>query len=167
MNFESLTEKQTLQLVSLSEEFQPVFSAEGVAFLDYIMAARRCCDKSCSIHLRTFEERFRTMKVEFERISGRYYFIPSAAVGGRPLTKEQREKVVRTIARVRVPAFGGIEQREYSPVEKVLFVRIVRACRDYLRAEDPKRGLYRADGIRRNADCRLFQEISSIYHALR
>lgn len=56
------------------------------------------------------------------------------------------------VPRVQIPCLGGAQP---SPAEKVLFIRIVRACRDYLRARMSK-----------EAEAILFQRLNLIFDAM-
>lgn len=70
----------------------------------------------------------------------------------KPLNPKQITMLCKYVPRVQIPCLGGAQP---SPLEKVLFIRIVRACRDYLRARMSK-----------EAEAILFQRLNLIFDAM-
>ena len=57
---------------------------------------------------------------------------------------------------LKMPSIGFNDMRTYRPIEKVLFVKIVRACRDYMRAKMSK-----------DAEAVFFERLNIVYDAMR
>lgn len=72
----------------------------------------------------------------------------------KPLNGIQFHYINNYVPRVRIPIFDVMEG--YRPVEKVLFLKIVRACRDFMRAKMSK-----------NAEQDFLQRLSVVYYAIR
>jgi len=155
---EPLSSKQYCQLLSLCKEFQPYTKVDEVVFLDVVFAARQFCDR----RVRTYyysspkQERFDKLLIEelIAEIKKKYYF-NGIIYSGRISQPEKYNKIYKTRVYpiVRVPDFGII--RKYEPREKELFMKIVRACRDFMRAKMSK-----------DAEPVFFEKLSIVYDAM-
>jgi len=57
------------------------------------------------------------------------------------------------IPRVKIPIFNPLDG--YRPVEKVLFIKVIRACRDFMRAKMSK-----------DAQQAFYEKLNVVYNAL-
>lgn len=152
---ERLTSKQEAQLMHLCEEFQPYLPFNEIVFMELVTAAREYCDSSLYPFLYDKGERFRELfNRNALRIKSKYYsFGFTASNKPQPLNPKQITMLYRYVPRVQIPCLGSAQP---SPTEKVLFIKIVRACRDYLRARMSK-----------EAETILFQRLSLIFDAMK
>lgn len=156
MRTERLTSKQEAQLMHLCEEFQPYLPFNEIVFMELVTAAREYCDSSLYPFLHNKSKRFQELFINrnVSRIKSKYYsFGFTASNKPKPLNTKQITMLYRYVPRVQIPCLGGAQP---SPVEKVLFIKIVRACRDYLRARMSK-----------EAETILFQRLSLIFDAMK
>lgn len=152
--YERLSIKQHCQLVALCREFQPHMPFEDVVFLELITAARRFCDPTYFIFIYDLQMRFeKVLKSTVEIIKAKYYFNGFKS-NKRSLNGIQFYYINNYVPRVRIPIFEVME--DYRPVEKVLFLKIVRACRDFMRAQMSK-----------DAEQDFLQRLSVVYYAMR
>jgi len=119
---EDLSNKQSGLLLSLCEEFQPHSPFDEVAFLEMVTAARSFCDGSASID------------DKITRIKNKYYFNGLRSSKKR-LTSEQYYMVRKYVPMVKLASYSLFK---YKPAEKELFMKIVRICRDFMRAKMSK-----------------------------
>lgn len=156
MRTERLTSKQEAQLMHLCEEFQPYLPFNEIVFMELVTAAREYCDSSLYPFLYDKGERFRELFINRNalRIKSKYYsFGFTASNKHKPLSPEQITMLYKYVPRVQIPCLGGAQP---SPAEKVLFIKIVRACRDYLRSRMSK-----------EAETILFQRLNLIFDAMK
>lgn len=152
--YETLSIKQSCQLIALCREFQPHVPFEDVVFLELITAARRFCDPGSFIFIDDLQNRFeKILKPTVEIIKAKYYFNGFKS-NKKPLNGIQFHYINNYVPRVRIPIFDVMEG--YRPVEKVLFLKIVRACRDFMRAKMSK-----------DAEQDFLQRLSVVYYAIR
>lgn len=152
--YERLSIKQLCHLVALCREFQPHMPFEDVVFLELITAARRFCDPGYFIFINGPQNRFeKVLKPTVEIIKAKYYFNGFKS-NKRSLNGTQFYYINNYVPRVRIPIFEVME--DYRPVEKVLFLKIVRACRDFMRAQMSK-----------DAEQDFLQRLSVVYYAMR
>lgn len=139
----------------LCEEFQPYLPFNEIVFMELVTAAREYCDSSLYPFLYDKGERFRELfNRNALRIKSKYYsFGFTASNKPQPLNPKQITMLYRYVPRVQIPCLGSAQP---SPTEKVLFIKIVRACRDYLRARMSK-----------EAETILFQRLSLIFDAMK
>ena len=155
MRTERLTSKQEAQLMRLCEEFQPYLPFNEIVFMELVTAAREYCDSSLYPFLQDKSKRFQELFINrnVSRIKSKYYsFGFTAPNQPRPLSPKQITMLYKYVPRVRIPCLGGAQP---SPAEKVLFIKIVRACRDYLR--------YR---MSKEAETIIFQRLNLIFDAM-
>lgn len=155
--FESLSYKQYLQLVDLCKEFQPYLPFDEVVFLELVTVARIYCDKNMfPFRGNTKEERFQKILTDdyLKRIKGKYYF-NGIKTNKNELSIQHLTKIRRYVPRVKMPSFGYNDPRNYRPIEKILFVKIVRACRDFMRARMSKK-----------AEQAFFDKLSVVFDAM-
>lgn len=153
---ERLTSKQEAQLMRLCEEFQPYLPFHEIVFMELVTAAREYCDSSLYPFLYDKGKRFQELFINRNalRIKSKYYsFGFTASKKPKPLSPKQITLLYRYVPRVQIPCLGSAQP---SPTEKVLFIKIVRACRDYLRARMSK-----------EAETILFQRLSLIFDAMK
>lgn len=157
MDFQMLDFKQKMQLIQLCREFQPHLPFNEVVFMELVTAAREYCDCSRFPFYSDKEKRFKELFIGdmVEKIKGKYYFY-GIKTNGKSLTKEQYLYLHNYIPRIKMPSFGYNDPRNYRPIEKILFVKIVRACRDYMRAK-----------MNKDAEAELFTKLNTVYDAMR
>ena len=151
-----LTTKQEAQLVRLCEEFQPYLPFDEIVFMELVTAAREYCDSSLYPFLCDKGKRFQELFINRNalRIKSKYYsFGFTASNKPKHLSPKQITILYRYVPCVRIPCLCSVQP---SPLEKVLFIRIVRACRDYLRAKMSK-----------EAETILFQRLNLVFDAMR
>ena len=155
-NIEPLDGKQRNQLLKLSTEFQPHAKVEGVAFIEVINAARAFCDRSYYPFYREKKDRYNRLFIEklIAPIKGKYYF-NEIKYRGTGLSEGQYAKVrnMSNAPKVRLPEFGCAYLR-HDASERELFMKIVRACRDYMRAKMSK-----------EAEQELYEKLSVVWQA--
>lgn len=152
--YETLSIKQSCQLIALCREFQPHMPFDDVVFLELITVARRFCDPGYFIFIDDLQNRFeKVLKPTVEIIKAKYYFNGFKS-NKRSLNGIQFYYINNYVPRVRIPIFDVMEY--YRPVEKVLFLKIVRACRDFMRAKMSK-----------DAEQDFLQRLSVVYYAMR
>lgn len=154
---ERLTVKQEVQLIRLCKEFQPYLPFDEIVFMELVSAAREYCDCSAFPFFSDKDRRFQELFIEknVSKIKSKYYFCGFKSPN-KPLTQRQIHMLNRYIPRVKVPKFGFNDMRTYRPVEKVLFIKIVRACRDYMRAKMSKK-----------AEPAFFEKLNIVYDAMK
>lgn len=157
MEYERLTVKQEVQLIRLCEEFQPYLPFDEIVFMELVSAAREYCDGSVFSFFSDKNRRFQELFIgkNVSKIKGKYYFCGFKSPN-KPLTTKQLIMLNRYIPRVKVPSFGFNDMRTYRPIEKVLFIKIVRACRDYMRAKMSK-----------EAEEVFFEKLNIVYDAMK
>lgn len=134
-SYEELSVKQWVQLLNLCREFQPYTHFEDVVFLEVITAAREYCSFGRCL-FRKDDERFDDLLMgKLKQIKAKYYF-NGIKPNKSELTNRQINYMNKYIPRVIIPFFEPLEG--YRPVEKVLFLKIVRACRDFMMAKMSK-----------------------------
>ena len=152
--YEALSIKQSCQLIALCREFQPHVPFDDVVFLELIAVARRFCDPGYFIFIDDLQNRFeKVLKPTVEIIKAKYYFNGFKS-NKKPLNGIQFYYINNYVPRVRILIFDVMEG--YRPVEKVLFLKIVRACRDFMRAKMSK-----------DAEQDFLQRLSVVYYAMR
>ena len=138
---EELYNKQHEQLRRLCEEFQPYTEEYEVVFLEVIRAAREYCDSRRYPFMNDRDER-KDKEIRFdklligimiEEIRSRYYFN-----GIKFANRELRKKHYEEIRKVAKCPTAGIGVDKYRPAELQLFMKEVRACRDFMRAKMSK-----------------------------
>lgn len=152
-SYEDLSVKQRIQLRELCKEFQPYTHFEDVVFLEVVTAAREYCDGG-SYPMWTGYERFEGLLIKnLNKIKAKYYF-NGIKSNTNKLTDRQLSYIsCKYIPRVKIPFFEPLEG--YRPVEKVLFVKVVRACRDFMRAKMSK-----------DAEQVFYEKLSVVYDAM-
>ena len=156
MKYEKLTSKQEKQLTRLCEEFQPLLPFDKIVFMELVMAAREYCDGSVYPFFDDKNKRFQELLIGYKvaEIKRKYYFF-GATASGKPLTIEQFAELNRYVPRVKISLFERNDMRNYRPIEKVLFIKIVRACRDYMRAN-----------MSEEAEAVFFEKLNTVYDAM-
>jgi len=152
-SYDELSVKQWVQLMRLCKEFQPIQPFEEIVFLEIIRAAREFCSYGMYPFYTEAKERFETILMK--NINGlkiKYYFC-GIKTNTHNLSNKQFNVLNIYIPRVKIPTFDALEG--YRPIEKVLFLKIVRACRDFMRAKMSK-----------DAEQSLFEKLSIIYNAM-
>ena len=144
--------KQKCQLVSLCDEFQPYTNVSEVVFLEVIKAAASFCSSSYYPFFTDKDKRFNELLINkfMAKIKSKYYF-NGLKYAKRPLTNKQYALVLK---KCNVPIIR-IDPKGQSHVQKELFVKIVRACRDYMRAKMSKQ-----------AEQNLFERLCVVLDAL-
>lgn len=157
MEYERLTVKQEIQLIRLCKEFQPYLPFDEIVFMELVSAAREYCDSSVFPFINDKDKRFQELFIgkNVSKIKSKYYFCGFKS-SNKPLTTEQLIMLNRYIPRVKVPNFGFNNMRTYKPIEKVLFIKIVRACRDYMRAK-----------MNKDAETAFFGKLNIVYDAMK
>ena len=153
---ERLTTKQEAQLMRLCEEFQPYLPFNEIVFMELVTAAREYCDSSLYPFLHDKSKRFQELFINrnVSRIKSKYYsFGFTAPNKPKHLSPKQITILYRYVPCVRIPCLCSVQP---NPLEKVLFIRIVRACRDYLRSRMSK-----------EAESILFQRLNLIFDAMK
>lgn len=152
-SYEDLFAKQRIQLVRLCEEFQPYMPFEDVVFLEVVAAAREFCDHGSYPFCIRYGRFERLLMKKLNKIKAKYY-INGIKPNNRQLTNRQFIYIHhKYIPRVRITFFEPLEG--YRPVEKILFMKIVRACRDFMRAKMSK-----------EAEPAFFEKLNVIYDAM-
>lgn len=155
MEYERLTVKQEVQLIRLCKEFQPYLPFDEIVFMEIVSVAREYCDGNVFPFLGDKGKRFQeVVGKNMSKIKSKYYFCGFKSPN-KPLTTKQLIMLNRYIPRVKVPSFGFNDMRTYRPIEKVLFIKIVRACRDYMRAKMSK-----------EAEVAFFEKLNIVYDAM-
>lgn len=156
MYFEKLNIKQQLQLVRLCKEFQPYMSFNEVVFLELVSATRVYCDRSVYPFKDNKEKRFRNILINdlIAKVKGKYYF-NGIKPNGKILENNHYRIINSYVPRVKTASLGINDIRTYRPIEKVLFVKLVRACRDFLRAKMSK-----------EAEQEFFEKLNVVYDAM-
>lgn len=156
MEYERLTVKQEVQLIRLCKEFQPYLPFDEIVFMELVSAAREYCDGSVFPFFSDKGKRFQEIVGKsVSKIKGKYYFCGFKS-SNKPLSATQLVMLHRYVPRVKMPSLGFNDMRTYRPIEKVLFVKIVRACRDYMRAKMSK-----------DAEAVFFERLNIVYDAMR
>lgn len=151
-SYVELNVKEWAQLLKLCTEFQPHEPFEDVVFLEVVAAARNYCDSSRYGYC-VGNERFEGLLLkDFNKIKAKYYFngIKSNKTN---LTARQVNYMDKYIPRVKIPIFNPLDG--YRPVEKVLFMKVIRACRDFMRAKMSK-----------DAQQVFYEKLNVVYNAL-
>ncbi len=156
MYFEELSISQYVQLLNLCKEFQPYMPFDELAFLELVSAARIYCDKSDYGYYSDKELRFQNLLIDnlIAKIKSKYYF-NGIKSNKNELNRNHCRIINNYIPRVKTATLGINDIRTYKPIEKVLFVKLVRACRDFMRAKMGK-----------DAEPAFFEKLNVIYDAL-
>ena len=156
MEYERLTVKQEVQLIRLCKEFQPYLPFDEIVFMELVSAAREYCDGSMFPFLGDKGKRSQeVVGKSVSKIKGKYYYCGFKSPN-KPLSATQLVMLHRYVPRVKMPSLGFNDMRTYRPIEKVLFVKIVRACRDYMRAKMSK-----------EAEESFFEKLNIVYDAMK
>ena len=157
MEYERLTAKQEGQLIHLCEEFQPYLPFNEIVFMELVFTAREYCDSSVYPFFNDKNKRFQELFLgkNVAKIKGKYYFCGFKSPH-KPLSAKQLMMLHAYIPRVKIPSFGFNDIRNYRPIEIVLFIKIVRACRDYMRARMDKK-----------AEAAFFEKLNIVYDAMK
>ena len=151
-SYVELNAKEWAQLLKLCTEFQPHEPFEDIVFLEVVTAARKYCDSSCCGYC-VGNERFEGMLLkDLNRIKFKYYF-NNIKSNKTNLTARQVDYMDKYIPRVKMPLFTPLDG--YRPVEKVLFLKVIRACRDFMRAKMSK-----------DAEQVFYEKLNVVYNAL-
>lgn len=156
MYFEQLNDKQQIQLLKLCEEFQPYMPFDEVVFLELISAARIYCDRKYYPFQDNKEKRFQNLLMNnlVTKIKGKYYF-NGIKSNSKILSHNHCRIIYSYTPRVKTPTLGINDIRTYEPIEKILFMKLVRACRDFLRSKMSK-----------EAESTFFEKLNIVYDAL-
>ena len=157
MEYERLTVKQEVQIIRLCKEFQPYLPFDEIVFMELVSAAREYCDGSVFPFFSDKDKRFQELFIgkNVSKIKSKYYFCGFKSPN-KPLTTKQYIMLNKYIPRVKIPSFGFNDMRTYRPIEKVLFIKIIRACRDYMRAKMSK-----------EAEATFFEKLNIVYDAMK
>lgn len=156
MYFEDLDGKQDVQLLKLCTEFQPYMPFDEVVFLQLVSAARVYCDRSIYPFQDDKEKRFNNLLIGelVAKVKGKYYF-NGIKSNNKRLTNRHFQIIHSYVPRVKTPTLGINDMRTYKPIEKVLFMKLIRACRDFLRAKMSK-----------DAEPAFFEKLNVVYDAM-
>ena len=88
------------------------------------------------------------------KVKGKYYF-NGIKPNGKILENNHYRIINSYVPRVKTASLGINDIRTYRPIEKVLFVKLVRACRDFLRAKMSK-----------EAEQEFFEKLNVVYDAM-
>ena len=151
IQIEPLDNKQHEQLINLCSEFQPYTKVEEVVFLEVIKAVKEFCDYGYYLFIEGEKHRFDTLLIEksIARIKKRYFFT-GIKYANRELTNDQYQKTLNASPTMRWNPFT------YKPAERELYMKTVRACRDFMRAKMSKQ-----------AEHAFFEKVFVICDALR
>jgi hypothetical protein len=154
---EELSCKQLIQLIKMCGEFQPYAKVDTVVFLEVVTAARIFCDRSrFGYYNDSVKGRFDDLFIEqlIREIKDKYYF-NGLKYTNRILTDSQVKMIykINKAPKIRLPDFGSYNKHDST--EKELFMKVVRACRDYMRAKMSK-----------EAEPELFQRLKIVHDAL-
>lgn len=148
-----LTEKQEKQLMRDCMAFQPPFERGRFVFFDVLDIACKYCKPatgSLSDPTGVREPAASALK----KLKAKYYFLPWKLNGKTALTKSLREDFDRYITgHTQIVAKRRGEPD--STRETILFVRLMRACRDYM-----------ATGMSLDGEARLFERLEPIRRAM-
>ena len=136
IGIEPLNDKQAWQLYGLCMEFQPYTKTDDVVFLEVVKAARGFINRWFYLFVgETPEERFEKLLIDklITPIKSKYYF-NGIKYANRILECGQYRK----IEKIRDNPIVGMYKYKYEQREKELFMKVVRACRDYMRAKMSK-----------------------------
>ena len=151
-SYEDLSVKQFFQLLKLCREFQPYLPFDDIVFLEVVGAAR----EFCSYGMYPFysgNQRFEMILMKnINKIKAKYYF-NGIKPNDKNLTISQINYLDKYIPRVKLVTFGALDG--YRPVEKVLFLKIVRACGEFMRAKMSK-----------DAEQAFYEKLSVVYNAM-
>ena len=151
-SYEDLSVKQFFQLLKLCREFQPYLPFDDIVFLEVVTAARGFCDYAMYPLVRG-DQRFEVILMrDINKIKGKYYF-NGIKPNDKNLTARQINYLDKYIPRVKLVTFGALDG--YRPVEKVLFLKIVRACGEFMRAKMSK-----------DAEQVFCEKLSVVYNAM-
>ena len=158
IQIDELNGKQRGQLLSLCEEFQPHGNFEDVVFLKVIFAARMFCDGSFYPFRGNGNKKDRFDKFIADelmaKIKSKYYF--NGLKYANLSLKGKQYSIILNVGnapKIRLPDFGMY--LKHNPVEKELFMKVVRACRDYMREKMSKQ-----------AQEELFERLCVVYDAI-
>ena len=151
-SYEDLNTKQFIQLLRLCKEFQPYILFEDVVFLEFIEAVRKYCDSSFCPFCKDKERFDGLLMGNLNKIKAKFYFNGIKA-NKKNLTNRQVDYIAKYIPRIKVPTFAALDG--YRPVEKVLFLKVVRACRDFMRAKMSK-----------DAETLFFEQLNIVCNAM-
>lgn len=156
MYFEELSSKQYIQLIKLCKEFQPYMPFDEVVFLQLVSATRVYCDRGNYPFRDDKKARFQSLLMDdlVAKVKSKYYF-NGIKPNNKPLTNNFYRIINSYTARVKTATLGINDIRMYNPIEKVLFVKLVRACRDFLR-----------DKMSKEAEPAFFEKLNVVYDAL-
>jgi len=154
---EPLSEKQWIQLYKYCREFQPYTNTAEVVFERVITAAREFCDKSVyPFRGATARERFDVFLINdlIKRIKSKYFFNGIKYRNGE--LKDGQIRLIRWYLEypvVRIKKLGYVNQ--YDSTERDLFMKTVRACRDFMREK-----------MSRDAENAFYEKLLKVYEAL-
>ena len=134
MNKLELNDKQFLQLRNLCMEFQPFIPFESTIFLKFITMIRKyCITNGYSAVCTEYHDRVeKNLPKEIETFKTKYYFT-GVKPNHQKITSQQTIELMNYTPRIYMSMFTKCDK--YRPIEKVLFIKLVRACRDFLRAK--------------------------------
>ncbi|MCI9608519.1 MAG: hypothetical protein HFJ94_10160 [Muribaculaceae bacterium] len=146
-----LTVKQYCQVIDLCAEFQPHVLFREVAFLELVEAAKVYCNPGEYVFFCDKKTRFQKLLIGTmaSKIKSHFYF-DGIKFGNRNPKNVNWRAVEKYIPRVMTTPIGKVQ-----PIEMVLFMKIVRACRDFLRAE-----------MKKEAEATFFQKLNVVYDAM-
>ena len=154
---EKLDEKQQVQLHQLCEEFQPYCKTESIVFLEVVQAARAFCDGYSYPFFRGKEKRFNELLMDtlISKIKNKYFF-NGIKYSNQPLTSKQYSMVnyISEVPKIKLPSFGCVYTK-HNASEKELFMKVVRACRDYMRTK-----------MNKEAEPEFFNRLCVVYDAM-
>ena len=132
--YEGLYYKQRNQLKSLCEEFQPYTNTETVVFLEVVKAAREFCwsMRQYSLMRNKKDNGFEELMIgrSIEGIKNKFYF-NGIKYSKRSLTSRGYDIISQEQPQINLCG-------TYKPEEKELYMKVVRACRDFMRAKMSK-----------------------------
>lgn len=150
-----LSDKQWHQLHQLCMEFQPYMPFEEIVFMEVVRSARIFCDKSVYPFINEKQKRFNELLIgkQLAEVKAKFYF------NGIKANKNILDPVHYMYLRNYVPRVKTSLLPNnligYNPIEKVLFIKIIRACRDFMRSKMSK-----------DAEQAFFEKLSVVYDAI-
>jgi len=158
IEIEALDIKQKRQMYSYCEEFQPYSNVLDVVFLEMVSAAKNFCNRSVfPFRGATPKERFDKYLIDdqVKRIKNKYYFNGIKYAKNVGLSDEQYREIRWNND---CPVIRGLTDenvRYYDPSEKELFMKVVRACRNFMRAKMSK-----------EAEPEFYEKLIVVYNAM-
>jgi hypothetical protein len=149
---ERLNIKQSAQLFSICSEFQLYTNVDAVVFLEVLEIAKQFCHSYYYPLVKAKEMRFNIIvEKQIKSIREKYYF-NGIRYANRPLNRAHLEMINRNCMR---PVIKTSLDCRIPSAERELFLKIVRACRDFMRAKMSK-----------DAEPALLEKLSVVYDAL-